>query len=122
MKTFRFLEFDIYRNSKEFHNKILRIGRSLRDKREFYLADQLLRCSLSVSLNIAEGSARQSDKDFGRFLRISLGSLNEVVACLDILSSQGFVLKSDFECLIDEAEVISKQIGSFLKRLVKATS
>ena len=42
------------------------------------LRTQLLRASISVSSNIAEGAGRGTDADFNRFLRQSLGSLNEV--------------------------------------------
>ena len=56
------------------------------DKREFYsLIDQIKRCSLSIPSNIAEGSARDSYKEFRRFLAISLGSSAELQTQLQLL-------------------------------------
>jgi len=49
-----------------------------------YLKDQLLRASSSVALNLAEGSAKPSQKDKLRFYHIALGSLRETQAILDL--------------------------------------
>ena len=46
--------------------------------RDYSLKDQLRRASISVMSNIAEGYARQTDKEFNQFLHIALGSIAEV--------------------------------------------
>jgi len=50
------------------------------------LRDQIDRASLSVVLNLAEGSGRKG-KDRVQFFRIAMGSLKEVQACLDVIGS-----------------------------------
>ncbi len=48
-------------------------------KEENYaLSDQVRRCAVSVPSNIAEGSGRNSPKEFVQFLYIALGSINEL--------------------------------------------
>ena len=49
-----------------------------------YLRDQIMRASSSVALNLAEGSAKPSNKDRQRYYRIALGSLRECQAALDL--------------------------------------
>ena len=50
------------------------------------MKDQLQRASLSICLNLAEGSARKSKNDRIRFFNIALASSKEVYAILDILN------------------------------------
>jgi four helix bundle protein len=47
--------------------------------------DQLERASLSVVLNIAEGSGRRSRRDKARFYTSARGSATEVAALMDVL-------------------------------------
>jgi len=39
---------------------------------DYGLKDQIRRAALSIILNLAEGSAKISDKEFSRFLQLSL--------------------------------------------------
>ncbi len=50
-------------------------------------------------MNIAEGSDRKSDKDFIRFLRLAIGSIEEIVTVLYIALEQKFIKQKDFNNL-----------------------
>ena len=50
------------------------------------LLDQTKRASMSVVLNVAEGSGKLTAKDRRRFYSIALGSLREVQACCDLMN------------------------------------
>lgn len=116
MRTFRYLEFPVYKDSKSFYKKCLLLTRNFRH--DFWeLKDQLIRAALSVALNIAEGSAKYSDRDFKRFVENSLGSINECLACLDIAFDNKLISETNFEELKVEAEIIAKQLGGLSKRL-----
>lgn len=52
----------------------------------YHLKDQLVRASSSICLNIAEGSAKPTEKDRKRFYRIALGSCREVQAVIEMES------------------------------------
>src|SRR5690349_17201438 len=56
-----------------------------------HLRDQLLGASLSVALNLAEGSAKPTAKERRRMYSIALGSCREVQALLQILRLQGTI-------------------------------
>lgn len=114
MDTFRFVKFPVYVKSKELFAKV---SNKVENVRDYSLKDQTKRAALSIILNIAEGSAKKSDKDFARFIQISLGSVNELVACLEVLRDSGLINKSDFLNLFSECESIAKQLGGFSKKL-----
>ena len=70
------------------------------------LADQALRASQSVVLNIAEGSARQGAASKNHF-RIALGSAAEVCAVLDLVDLP--------EAAARQSEL--RRVGAMLRRL-----
>ena len=117
MKTFRFLDFKVYQDAKKFYKEILKVTKNFPKEFLFDLTSQLRRSVLSVILNIAEGSAKKSDKDFNRFVENALGSVNEVVACLEVACENGLIAEATFAELFKEAEEIAKQLGGLSKKL-----
>ena len=58
--------------------EIYRITNTFPSIERFGLISQMQRSAVSIPSNIAEGSAKSSNKDFGRFLEISIGSSFEL--------------------------------------------
>ena len=57
-----------------------------------YLVDQIRRAIASSVLNLAEGNGKKRyGRERQRFFRISLGSIAEVSACLDLASILGLI-------------------------------
>lgn len=67
---------------------------------QFGLTSQLRRAAVSVPANIAEGSGRNTLKDFLRFLYNAQGSLSEVEYYLHIANRLEF-LDSETFCIIE---------------------
>ncbi|MBI2974107.1 MAG: four helix bundle protein [Deltaproteobacteria bacterium] len=61
---------------------------------EGYLIDQFKRALTSAILNLAEGNGRTSSKERNRFFDISLGSISETIACIDIFEAFGEIPES----------------------------
>jgi len=70
--------------------------------------------ALSIILNIAEGSAKQSDREFGQYLQRSLGSTSEVVACLDIMRDLNMMTERIYRLYLAKCDKIARQLGGFL--------
>ncbi|MFA4845794.1 MAG: four helix bundle protein [Patescibacteria group bacterium] len=117
MKTFRFRDFTIYKEARIFRTSVQRQLCEFPVTEKYRLVDQIHRSCLSILLNIAEGSAKKSDKDFARFLEIAIGSLNEIIAAFDAASDNGLVSAQQITEIEIHAEKLAKQIGSLLKKL-----
>lgn len=114
--AFRYRKFNVYQDAKNLHKEIVVIVN--RFPRQYqYLADQVKRSSLSIVLNIAEGSSKQSDKDFNRYVTISLGSADEVVATSEVALDLKLITAQQFQVLEQKLESILKQLGGLSKTL-----
>ncbi len=65
----------------------------------YHLKSQFLRASSSVTLNLAEGAAKPSTKERAKFYRISLGSIRECEAIMDLLNLQNAQIKEQLDSL-----------------------
>jgi len=72
------------------------------------IRDQLERASLSVCLNLAEGSAKDSPKDRRRFYVIALGSLREVQTIIEI---EGLPLMKEADVLGAHVYKLTRSLG-----------
>ena len=70
---------------------IIKETRSRKAPAHTELRRQMVRSTLSIGSNIAEGSGKQSDKEFVRFLWISVGSCNELEGQLITSGDVGFL-------------------------------
>lgn len=114
---FRFLQWPVYSESKKLFDVSLEIVKKLPKEYRFEVGSQLIRASQSISLNIAEGSGKHSDKDFNHFMNISLGSLSETVAIADMLKDNKMISDEEFKKILEISSSVSNQIGGFKKKL-----
>ena len=87
------------------------------DVEKFGLISQIRRAAVSVPVNIAEGAARKSKKEFIYFLHISLGSLTELDTLVLLSADLEFISKSDSELVISKFDIIGKLIYGLIKSL-----
>ncbi|MCA9370425.1 MAG: four helix bundle protein [Candidatus Peregrinibacteria bacterium] len=117
MTTFRFKYFAVYSSAKALRKRVRLLLKELPSQERYRLVDQIERATLSIILNIAEGSAKQSDKEFARFLETSVASANEVAAAFDCAFDDGYITQEDNENIEKELENIIRQLGGFIKKL-----
>jgi four helix bundle protein len=115
---FRFRNFPVYKETREFRKELKIFIRKKFPKEElFCLTSQLFRAMDSILLNIAEGSERFSDKDFSRFLNNALTSLNEVVAGLDAAFDDGYIARRERNYFLNKAENIYRRLRAFSSKV-----
>jgi len=82
-----------------------------------FLKDQIRRASISIMSNIAEGYARQTDKEFVQFLYVAKGSASELQSQLYIASDLNYISEADFKVLYELSEETIRLISGFIKYL-----
>ena len=77
-------DLNVWRDAIELVADVYHLTRKLPREEIFGLSSQLQRAAVSIPSNIAEGHARGTNKEFNRFLFISLGSVAELETQLTI--------------------------------------
>jgi len=114
---FRFKNFKVYQDSKEFCKSCRNIVEKSIKSRDKELASQIERALNSLVLNIAEGSADNSDTEFARFLGISIRSVYEVVAGFDLALLYEMIVAEQNDRIESEAHELVKQLSAFRSSL-----
>lgn len=104
---------------KEGHKLVILIYRETElfpQKEIFALTNQMRRCAVSVTSNIAEGFSRQSYKEKVQFYSMAHGSLTELQNQLLIARDVGFLTKEKFQKLADQSVLTHKIISGLIKK------
>ncbi len=101
----------------DFIEEIYRITEKFPTKELYGLTSQLRRAATSVALNIAEGSAADSDSEFNRFLTIAHRSNYEVMCGIEIAKRLNYVELVEYDLLLKKSDELSAMISGFKKKL-----
>ena len=96
---------------------VYQLTNSFPNVERFGLTSQIQRAAVSIPSNIAEGSAKTSNKDFARFLEMSIGSSFELETELTIAFNLGYIDNNLFTALVDKISEIQKMIIGFKNKL-----
>ena len=112
MRNFR--ELIIWQKGMEIAKSIYSITQHLPDYEKFALQNQLIRASVSIPSNIAEGCGKSSDKDFKRYLEIALGSAYEIETQLILVNE---IHKIDTQVIIDKILEEEEMLVSLINKI-----
>ena len=113
----RFEELVVYQRARGLVNEVYALTRRPAFAKDWGLADQIRRASVSIMSNIAEGFERGSNAEFVQFLYISKGSSGEVRSQLTVAMDQGYITEAECERLSDSCCVVSGMLSSFINYL-----
>lgn len=104
--------------AEKFAVRIVKCSRFIRDtKREYSLADQLLRCGTSIGANLCEAEFAQSKADFISKMSIALKEASETKYWLRLLNSTDILEDKIFHSLNTDIKDIISLLVSILKTL-----
>jgi four helix bundle protein len=106
---FDFEKLTVYRKAKELNKNVLKFLRENKNI-DTCIKDQLRRASISMVINIAEGSGKFSRADKRNFYFIARGSVYECVSLLEIIFEENKIPKDIFDNYYSNFEEISKML------------
>ena len=112
-----FRKLDIWMDGIELADSVYSITDSFPRSEIYGLASQMQRAAVSVPSNIAEGSGKDSNRDFARFLVIALGSLYELETQIEIAHRRGYLSTENYYYLCTHIESLQKRIYNLRQRI-----
>ncbi|HCX99049.1 MAG TPA: four helix bundle protein [Bacteroidales bacterium] len=115
MKTHK--DLDVWKKAIELVASIYKTTSSFPKEELYGLTSQIRRTAVSIPSNIAEGAARNHNKEFIQFLYIALGSGSELETQLIISKMLGFISEENAQELINELNSISRMLQGLIKHV-----
>ena len=117
MKVQSYKELDVWKKGVEIANLIFTITDLFPKEQKFVLGAQMQRAAISMPSNIAEGFARQYNKEFVQFCRIALGSCSELETQLIIAGNRNYCDRAFFDKAEKLLDVESRMLMNLIKSL-----
>ncbi|HKJ45294.1 MAG TPA: four helix bundle protein [Balneolales bacterium] len=107
----------LYDKSYEFSIKIIKLYKYLqKEKKEYTLSRQLLRCGTSIGANVAEANGAISEDDFSAKISIAYKECLETKYWLSLLKDTEYISIDIYTKLYSSADEIAKISYSILKK------
>ncbi len=117
MRNFR--QLLIWQKGSQIAVQSFRLFSTFPKEERFSLSNQITRAAVSISSNIAEGSNRESERDYHRYLEISLGSCYELETQLLIAEAVKYGDEQLRRELLQNIQDEQKMLVGFMGKLVK---
>jgi four helix bundle protein len=108
----------VWNRAMDLVEEVYRLTATFPARERWRLVDQVSRAVVSVPANIAEGQGRATTKDFGNFLAIAKGSLNEVETYLHLAARPGYLDEPAVTPAFGLATEVSKMLTSLRRRVL----
>ena len=96
------------------YKNIYEVTQKERFERDFGLASQIQRASVSIMANIAEGFARKNPNEFYHFTSIAKSSASEVRSHLYVGLDIQYITEAEFQQLIEQTKEVERLVGGLL--------
>lgn len=115
-----FEDLKVWQKSVDLAEAVYRIVSSFPKEEKYGLTSQITRSAISIASNIAEGSARESDKEFIRFLYIARGSSAELKTQFIVAQRVGYINADRLCPLFEVIDEITRMLNGLIRKLASA--
>ena len=97
--------------------EMYRLSRTFPREELFGITSQTRRSASSIGANLAEGCGRRTNREFGRFVRIAMGSASELDYHLILSRDLGLLKSDDYQRVARDLTEVSKMLSSLLNKI-----
>ena len=117
--TFGFEKLSVWQKSRVYAAGVYKVTQDFPKSEIYGLTSQLRRSAISVSSNLAEGTARKTSKDQAHFTTVAYSSLMESVNQLILSHDLGYLDSTAYQNLRAQAVEISRMLTALKKTQIK---
>ena len=110
-------KMEIYHLAYDFVLSVYKKTENFPDEEKQNITSQIRRASVSIPLNITEGSAKRSSREFLHFLNISFASAKEVEVLLNLSNDLVYFDKDDFDFLSFKLDKLNAKLFLFIRNV-----
>lgn len=112
MHIYSFEKLDVWKESIKLAVDTYNFTKLYPDEEKFGLISQMRRSSVSISSNIAEGTARLTNKDKAHFMTVAYSSALELLNQAIISKELNFISEENYKNIRFEVESITNKINA----------
>lgn len=112
----------VYQKAYELAIVMYKITDSFPAHEQNNLISQIRRAAVSTPVNIAEGSAKKSSKEFLNFMNIAYGSAKELAVLIDLSKDIGYIKEDIYFKISDQIDDLSKKMFLFIREIERQHS
>jgi four helix bundle protein len=110
-------KLEVWKHAHRIAVNVQRVTARITRRDNSGLISQLRRAALSVPANIAEGSSKESNREFARFLQIAAGSAAELHYHVRFATDAALIPRPAGETLLVETTRVRKMLFVLLRRV-----
>jgi four helix bundle protein len=107
----KFEDLIAWQKARELTKEVYQISRQGAFARDFGLAGQIQRASVSIMSNVAEGFERGGRSEFHQFLSVAKASCAEVRSLLYVALDVKYIAKNEFRKIMNKANEVGRVVG-----------
>ena len=114
-KITTFTQLIVWQKAHQLVLRVYQLTGTFPKNEQFGITDQMRRCAVSITSNIAEGFSRQGNKEKTQFYYISRGSLTELQNQLLVARDIHYIKRTDFDNIAEQTVEVHKILNGLIK-------
>jgi four helix bundle protein len=117
VEVFSYRDLSVRQLAMQLTEAVYATPRTFPQSELYALANQLQRAAVSIPSNIAEGHARNTTRDYMRFVSIAMGSLAEVETQIELAARLNYLGIEQRDALFTTTDELGRMLQGLRKSL-----